>query len=590
MDAVEEVKSRLSIEDVIGEYVELKRAGRNYKGLSPFGSEKTASFMVSPEKQIWHDFSSGKGGNIFSFIMEVEGLDFKGALELLARKAGVDLSQYRSSTYAKTAKTKERLYECLELATKFYQTQFKGNRTALEYILKDRAFTKETALNFRIGYAPDGGTALAQFLQKKGYGPTEIKQAGLGNIFSGQVRDMFRGRIMIPLMDASGRVIGFTARILVDNPDAPKYINTPQTLLYDKSHHVFGLHLAKEAIRKSDFAVVVEGNMDVIASHQAEVANVVATAGTAMTKFHLKDISRFTHDVRLSFDQDKAGLNATERTIILANEMDIKLSVITIPSGKDPDELIRNDRKAWQKTIQESEYAMDWLLKRYAEDLDLSGGAGKKAYTEKVIPVLEKITNSVEQEHYKRQVSDMLGVSFGALDRQTQKAPEQKKFFKKPKNFEETSKADADEIKIENQYLALMLMQPSLRVYAEVVDSRMLVLKSAAELLKVIKDHPKDKAKEILATEEGVHKITDYGKVVTLLYEELYSHLEFIELEYEAARLQVRVIEHFVKDQKTTITAKLRSEKSEAAVTELLQKVKKLDQLLRTAKETVRGK
>ncbi len=589
MDAVEEVKSRLSIEDVIGEYVELRRAGRNYKGLSPFGAEKTPSFMVSPEKQIWHDFSSGKGGNIFSFVMEMEGLDFKGALELLARKAGVDLSQYRSSSYARQTKTKEQLYECLEIATKFYQTQFKNNRTALEYILKERAFTKETALNFRIGYAPDGGRALANFLQKKGFSQTLIKQAGLGNIFRGEVRDMFRGRIMIPLMDASGRVIGFTARLLIDNPDAPKYINTPQTLLYDKSRHVFGLHLAKEAIRKSDFAVVVEGNMDVIASHQAEVANVVATAGTAMTKSHLKEISRFTHDIRLSFDQDKAGLNATERTILLASEMDIKLSVITIPSGKDPDELIRTNRTAWQKTIQTSEYALDWLLQRYAEDIDITSGSGKKAYSQKVIPVLDKITNAVEQEHYKRQVSDLLGVSFEALDSQTKKLPEQKKFYKQPKNVVPVQKQDADVAKTENQYLSLMLTQPSLRVYADAVDERMLTVLPARDLLKVIKAHPKDKARDILSLESNVHNITDYGKVVSLLYEELYSHLEFVELEYEAARLQVRVIEHFVKQQKTIITARLQTEKSDAEVTELLQKVKKLDQLLKTAKETIRG-
>lgn len=589
MDAVEEIKSRLAIEDVIGEYVELRRAGRNYKGLSPFGAEKTPSFMVSPEKQIWHDFSSGKGGNIFSFVMEMEGLDFKGALELLARKAGVDLSQYRSSNYARNAKLKERLYECSELAAKFFQMQLKHNREALEYVLKERAFTKETVLAFRIGYAPDGGTALGKFLTGKGFTPQEIKQAGLGNIFSGKLRDMFRGRVMIPLMDSSGRVIGFTARLLADDPNAPKYINTPQTLLYDKGRHVFGLHLAKEAIRKNDFAVVVEGNMDVVASHQAAVANVVATAGTAMTKYHLKEISRFTHDVRLSFDQDNAGLNATERTIILANELDIKLGVITIPTGKDPDELIRADKAAWQATIQKSEYALDWLLKRYSETTDITTGAGKKAYAAKAMPVLDKIANAVEQEHYMRQVADMLGVSFEALSRQSNRAEQPKRAYKQPKTSATPDRAKADVIKTENQFMSLMLMQPSLREYSKSIHERMLVNDGAKELLGAIKSHSGDKARDILAANESVHKIADYGKVVSLLYEELYSHLEFVELEYEAARLQVRVIEHFVKDQKRIITAKLQSETDVAAVTELLQKAKKLDQLFRQAKESVRG-
>ncbi len=586
MDAAEEIKQRLNIEDVIGEYVELKRAGRNFRGLSPFTSEKTPSFMVSPEKQIWHDFSSGKGGNMFSFVMEMEGLDFKGALELLARKAGVDLSQYRSSNYARNAKTKERLYECLELATKFYQTQFKNNRAALEYILKKRAFSKQTALGFRIGYAPDGGEALARFLTGKGFTPTELKQAGLGNVFRGNLRDMFRGRIMIPLMDSSGRVVGFTARLLKDDPNAPKYINTPATMLYDKSRHVFGLHAAKEAIRKRDFAVVVEGNMDVIASHQANVRNVVATAGTAMTKPHLKEIGRFTHDIRLCFDQDKAGVSATERTIILANQMDIKLGVITIPAGKDPDELIRSDAKAWEDSLDNSEYALDWLIKKYAAEHSLTSGVGKKEFTAKIMPILDHISNSVEKEHYKRSVADMLGVTYEALDQQAK--PASQKVLKKAKNQTVHDVANADILKSENQYMSLMFMQPSLRVYMALVEPYMFISNEAAELFKTIKAMPKEKAKDILEVHKNVQQVTDYGKIVTLLYEELYAHLEFVELEYEAARLQVRVIEHYVKDQKRAVVEKLQQEADETTVTKLLTKAKKLDQLLKQAKETTR--
>ncbi len=587
MDAVDEIKQRLAIEDVIGEYVELKRAGRNFRGLSPFGAEKTPSFMVSPEKQIWHDFSSGKGGNMFSFVMEVEGLDFKGALELLARKAGVDLAQYRGSNYAKNAKTKERLYSALDLAAKFYQLQLKGNKDVLEYVLKDRALTKDTVVEFKIGYAPEGGQALSQFLLKKGFIADEIKKAGLGNIFSGKLRDMFRSRMMIALMDAQGRVIGFTARILADDPNAPKYINTPQTLLYDKSRHVFGLHLAKDAIRKNDFAVVVEGNMDVIASHQVGVKNVVATAGTAMTTQHLKEISRFSNDVRLSFDQDKAGLNATERTVILAAGMDIKLGVITIPSGKDPDELIKTDKAAWQKTVKKSEYALDWLVDFYARDIDITSGAGKKAYAAKIVPVLNKITNSVEQDHYRSVVAKKLGVSALAINKQS--LPNEQKRYKKPKDIQHISKAQADVAKTENQYLSLMLMQPSLRLYMEVATSQMLYGDVPREMFIFIAKNSKEKARDILESIKDVQNLSDYGKVISLLYEELYANLEFVELEYEAARLQVRVIEHFVKEQKSKITAVLKSTTSDDEVTELLQKAKKLDQLLKTAKETTLG-
>src|SRR6476660_2089662 len=228
-DAKEEVRARLNIEDVIGEYVQLKRAGRNWKGLSPFGNEKTPSFVVSPEKQIWHDFSSGRGGSVFNFVMEMEGVDFKGALELLARKAGVDLEQYRTASSGKRGPNKERLYQINEAAAHFYQVQFSKNKTALEYVFKKRLFTKETALEWRLGYSPNTGDALMKYLATKGFTPAEMKQAGVTAQRYSTPTDMFRGRLMIPLQDPQGRVIGFTARLLEDNPNAPKYINTPQT-------------------------------------------------------------------------------------------------------------------------------------------------------------------------------------------------------------------------------------------------------------------------------------------------------------------------------------------------------------------------
>jgi DNA primase len=215
MDAVAEVKARLNIEDVISEYVQLKRAGQNYKGLSPFSSEKTPSFVVSPEKQIWHDFSSGRGGDVFTFVQEVEGLDFKGALELLARKAGVDLEQFRGGS-GQRKENKERLYEVLELAAKFYQVQFQSKSEAMQYIFKQRAFTKKTVLEFQLGYSPDNDRGLTDFLLKKGFAENEITKAGLAVTRRSGLVDMFRGRIMVPLHDPFGRVIGFTARLLDD--------------------------------------------------------------------------------------------------------------------------------------------------------------------------------------------------------------------------------------------------------------------------------------------------------------------------------------------------------------------------------------
>src|SRR5580698_10331916 len=388
MDAVDEVKSRLSIEDVIGEYVQLKRAGRNWRGLSPFTNEKSPSFMVSPEKQIWHDFSSGKGGNMFSFVMEVEGVDFKGALELLARKAGIDIEQYRSGP-RRDGPDKERLYAALDAATHFYQVQFSGNKLALEYVFKKRQFTKATALEWQLGYSPNTGNALLAHLKTKGFTEAEVQQAGLtARAYRGGVQDMFRGRLMIPLQDPQGRVIGFTARQLQDEPNSPKYINTPQTVLYDKSRHVYGLHLAKEAIRKTKFVVLAEGNLDVISSHQAGVRQVVATAGTALTEPHLKALSRFTGDIRLCFDADKAGVAATERAIPIASRVKVTLSIIDILSGKDPDELIKQDPKLWEQTIEHPKYALDWLMDRYKGILDLDSAVGKREFSDILLPTV----------------------------------------------------------------------------------------------------------------------------------------------------------------------------------------------------------
>ena len=342
-DAKEEVRARLAIEDVIGEYVELKKAGRNFRGLSPFTAEKTPSFFVSPEKNIWHDFSSNKGGDVFSFVMEVEGVGFMDALELLARKANIDLSLYKTNKYRDLAQKKQRLFKLHEWTTRFFQHHMVNDRRALEYIFKKRQINKTTAANFLIGYAPRDGHDLVRFLVKKGFTKREITDAGVTNRFGG---DLFKNRMMVPLMDVSGRVIGFTGRIINDTPDTPKYLNTPQTLLYDKSWHVFGLSQAKEAIRRHDYAVVVEGNLDVVSSHQAGIKQVVATAGTAMTVHHLKTIGRFTSNIRLAFDGDAAGVAATERAISIAQEAGVELGIITLPGGaKDPDSEIR--RKLW---------------------------------------------------------------------------------------------------------------------------------------------------------------------------------------------------------------------------------------------------
>lgn len=606
MDAVEDIKSRLSIEDVVSDYLELKRAGRNLRALSPFSNEKTPSFMVSPEKQIWHDFSSGKGGNVFSFVMEMEGVDFKGALEILARKSGVDLSQYQRGDGAR-GKQKVRLYDCLEAAAHFYQLQFSKNKTALEYILKKRAFSKATALAFRIGYSPNNGNALCHYLQTKKFTNEEIKQAGLSAQRQKDVYDMFRGRIMVPLMDSTGRVVGFTARLLHDDPKAPKYINTPQTMLYDKGRQVYGLHLAKDAIRKTKFVVVVEGNLDVIASHQVGVTNVVASAGTAMTEMHLKELGRFTDDIRLAFDQDSAGLQAMERVIPLASKVGVSLSIITVPEGKDPDELIQKNPEAWQRAIDSYDYAIDWLMSQYEKKLDIGSGSGKKAFTDTLLPVVAQLRDTVEQDHYIIQLAEKIGVSREALRTKLSKNTKTTQTVRK-KSAEpgKVSPEQADATKTQNQFLALCLALPDLRGLVTPIRTEMLPDDQAQAMLRLLEQYPDTTPKDIIKKiQEGANsgkevassvgdqadvmrKVEDYATILVLLYEELYANLEFIELQYEAARLQVRVIEKYVKIQKARLADAMRGADDTQTET-LLQEVKKLDVLLKTAKETLSG-
>lgn len=417
MDAKEEVRSRLAIEDVIGEYIPLKRAGRSWKGLSPFTSEKSPSFFVSPDKQIWHDFSSNKGGDVFSFVMEVEGLDFRGALELLARKAGVDLSLYAGSGDKELAKKKQRLYSALDTATTYYQRSLLGNKTAIDYVAGKRGLDKNVVVNFRLGYAPDHGAALLEFMAKKGFTTKELQDAGLVSQRRGGLGDMFRERMMVPLMDGQGQVIGFTARLVRDIERAPKYINTPQTLLYDKSRHVFGLSQAKEAIRRSDYAVVVEGNLDVISSHQVGVAQVVATAGTAMTEHHLKALSRLTHHIRLCFDGDKAGVAATERAIPIAEAVGVELSIITLPEGlKDPDEVIKKDPRLWQKAIDAPQPVVEWIIDQYQKRYDVTTAAGKRQLTTEALKIVRALKDTVEREHYLQRLAAVTGASLKALE------------------------------------------------------------------------------------------------------------------------------------------------------------------------------
>lgn len=625
MDAVAEIKSRLNIEDVIGEYVQLKRSGRNFKGLSPFTNEKTPSFMVSPEKQIWHDFSSGKGGDMFSFVQEVEGLDFKGALDMLARRAGVDLEQFRGSASQTNTRFKNRALEALDLATKFYQRQLTANKPALEYLIKDRKFTKETLLAWRLGYAPNTGQALTEFLTKHGFERDEMKRSGMIVERYSRLVDMFRGRVMVPLCDSRGSVVGFTARLLADEPDAPKYINTPQTIVYDKSRNIFGLHLAKEAIRKTGFVVVVEGNLDVISSHQAGVTNVVASAGTAMTENHLRELKRFTGDIRLCFDADRAGVAATERIIPLAQKTEVNLKIVTIKGAKDPDELVQKDAGAWRKVIEQAIYAPDWLMEHYKNELDLKSAQGKRAFTDVLLTTIRRLRDPVEQEHYLKKIAELTETSFEAVQAKLSAAPaaqemRQRKAKVQPQQLDRFA---VEYQRLQDHFLAMVLAQPKLRKLLEGCKAEFFTDGQPRELFKLLKSDNKkilqslhldamqgtgEQRTEPYSTygegtaqpatqqsakslsrqvgsaglqDETVQALENYVKIIVLQFEELYSDLPLADLEEQAEKLKRRLIDRYVKMQNQKISKAIEAAEGEEQRLALMKKAARLNELIK---------
>jgi len=551
-DAKEEVRARLNIEDVIGEYVQLKRAGRNFKGLSPFSGEKTASFFVSPDKHIWHDFSSNKGGDVFSFVMEVEGMDFRQALEHLARKAGVDLTPYESKGSQELARRKKRLFEANNLAANYYQHSLLQNQHALEYVFKKRGLSKDVVGEFKIGYAPTSGDALVQFLTKKGFSKKELADAGLTNRFGG---DMFRGRMTVPLMDPAGQVIGFTARIITDDPNAPKYLNTSQTLLYDKGRHVFGLSQAKEAIRTSDYAVIVEGNLDVVSSHQAGVKQVVATAGTAMTEFHLRALRRLTGNVRLAFDGDKAGIAATERAIPIASEVGVELTIITLPDGvKDPDELIQKDVALWQKAIETAQPAVDWVLAQYSQRENISSAQGKRAFTTAALDVVRQLKDPVEREHYEKKIATMVDASLESVKAKLAASPQKEILAVKP--IAESAKVvSRDAFAYQDNLLAAAFIDaPSQELFKD-IKRDIFTGKERQAVAAYIIQHS---GQTVISTPKELQNFDTYVKILLLKADARYADWSDQDRYFETARLLRQVTNEHKKQTQEHLTNQLR--------------------------------
>lgn len=415
---VEEIKNRLDIVEVISEYIpNMKQAGGNWKALCPFHNEKTPSFMVSRDKQIWHCFGCGEGGDIFSFIQKIENIEFPEALKILAKKAGIILKHQDP----KITNQKTKLLDILDTAAKFYHYNLLNSPEAAEareYLFKKRGLSEETVEKFFLGFAPNSWEALLKFLHGKNFTEKDIflaglavkKERGLG------FYDRFRARIMFPIFDVHDRVVGFTGRLMphVENREdaGGKYVNTPQTLVYDKSRVIYGLNFAKQEIKKEDLAVMVEGNMDVIASHQAGIKNVVASSGTAMTVDQVNLLKRYSSNLAISFDADLAGNAAAMRGIdvALGEGMNVKVIMLKPEIGKDPDEYIKKSPNLWREAILNSMAFMDYYVKKILDSLDLRKIEDKKKATKILLAQLAKIPDKVEQTYYLEKLANILSV------------------------------------------------------------------------------------------------------------------------------------------------------------------------------------
>lgn len=407
------IKSRLSIEEVVGQYIELEKAGSNLKGRCPFHNEKTPSFFVSPDRGSYYCFGCGAKGDIFSFVQEQKGISFREALEDLAEQSGVEL---KNTGFSK--KTDSKLYEIMETATSFFEKNLESNDAAKKY-LKDRGLTEKTISEFRVGFALDEWQSLLGALKEKGFKEEDMEKVGL--IKKGQkdgYYDHFRSRLMFPIFDRQSRVVAFSGRIFGEDQKSAKYINSPETELFDKSSVLYGLHKARPAIRKHDFSILVEGQMDLLMAHQSGYSNTVATSGTAATPLQVDQLKKISKNIVVAYDADSAGVAAAEKVwkLAMSNGMDVKSALI--PEGEDPAEIIKESPEKWKEIVKKSVHPIDYLLDQM-KGLDLL--KMKQRVIKDVLPYLSFIESAIKREHFAKKISEATGISEQAIEQDLSK-------------------------------------------------------------------------------------------------------------------------------------------------------------------------
>ncbi|MGA8849665.1 MAG: DNA primase [Dehalococcoidia bacterium] len=469
MSVITEVKQRLDIAELVSEYVTLQKAGRNFKGLCPFHSEKHPSFFVFPEQQSWHCFGAcGTGGDIFSFIMKKEGIDFGQALRLLAQRGGITLSPIEAPSKAEDEK-KERLFQINEAAAEYYHhllSNAKAGEAARKY-LAARKVTPETIKEFRLGFSPDAWEIIKNYLAGKGYTEKELVEAGLViEREEGGSYDRFRNRLLFPICDIQGRVTGFGARVLDDS--LPKYINSPQTPIFDKSSSLYGIDKGKSAIRKKNLVIIVEGYMDVLTAHQHGWQNVVGSMGTSLTDKQVEGIKRFTNNITLALDADLAGEEATLRGKAILAYSNAEANVMLLPPGKDPDEVIREDLTLWQELVEQAMPILDFAFQSVISKVDINKARDKSLAVQKLLPSIYEIKDPVQQSHYLKKLARELKIEESAIKAALRESKVSRKRPQLSKPTEQSRLArQFVSSPIEERCLALVLQYPELRPSAQ---------------------------------------------------------------------------------------------------------------------------
>lgn len=585
MNDVDEVKSRLDIVQIIGKYVALKKAGRNLKGLCPFHSEKTPSFMVAPDRQVFHCFGCGKGGSAIDFVMEYEHIDFREALEELAEQVGVTLSHKVSTTPEE--KRKEKILEIHHLAGEYYHyllTKHAIGEKAREY-LKKRGVSEKIIETFGLGYSLSSWDGLSKFLRKKNYEMSLLVESGLIIDSPRGGYDRFRGRLMFPLRDHRGQTIGFSGRLMDPDAKEAKYINSPETPIYIKGNMLFALDVTKGAIQKEQTAVVMEGEFDVLSSYQAGISNVVAIKGTALTEAQVNLLKRFTSKILFALDSDVAGDAASRRGIEIADRAGLEIHIASMPFGKDPDDVARSEPHLLKKAIAEAQTIYDYYVTSALKRHDVATAYGKKNISQELYPVFARITNSVVQSHYIHRLSDILGVSETVISDGLKK--ESKKTPLQDGNQTDGAKEVREEDKQELYLLSLLLQGDTAELMEDVNDAfdlSFISTPSIRQIIELLQTHLSDAShffikdfldslpKELLPTIDFAY-LVDIGTVL--------DHPDMFSRNWQMTLKEVK--KKSLRQQITTFTQLLKTAKEEdidginAKVGELASKLRLLE-------------